>query len=811
MARRSLPLSLFQTRMVMLWERLYAGLVPILMVFAVFVGLALFGVFDALPGWLHVAAFANFVGLVVWAIIVVEPHLMMPRGDEARQRLERDSKLPQGSLSDLADTPFMSDKASPLWQAHQNRLQRRLGRLRIEKPRALIDRTDPYALRIPALMLVLVGLVIAGPAARDRLSNAVTPSFGDRSPVTADVWIEPPAYTNQPPRFLVRGELLPEGTHPLVTVPSGSTLRVRASRSTGDAPAIEVSTASPVSTENGETPPTATPGTYAADLTTSGPVTVRIGRERMTVPVEVLPDRSPEVSIIGEPSVEGGVRTRLTISIEDDYGITEGEVVMRLAANLQRAPDAPPIPGPLGPARVDAPALRGEPGLREVSLDLTEHPWAGLPVSMQITVTDGAGQSATSFARTIVLPERTFYNPLSRAVVEERRNLALAPQSWQRSLRLFDALTVAPEIFAADAKEYLLLRTAYHDLEEGRGNNVPELVESLWPLAIALEDEGLTLARQRLEAAQEALRQALADGEPPEVIDQLVEDLRQAMDDYVAALAASGDATAQENSGNESLETRDLNDILDEIAALRRQGDSAAARARLAELEQMLQNLRISQGGSGSSSSSGQSAQGERSGEPGEGEGGSLGEAGNLIDQQRRLADETFAARRGDRSQGGLSDNQRDLADAARQLGSQARGEGSAGAEALENAAQMMEGAARALERGDLTSAGQAQERAMGYLREGAAALAEEALAAEQNNQQGNGTAADNGSPAGQAADRDPLGRVYQSQGDTGIEIPDLSDPARVRELTRALRERLRDPNLPEEDRQYLERLLRRF
>lgn len=810
MPKPSLSLPLFQTRMVMLWERLYAGLVPILIVFFIFAGLALFGVFEALPGWLHLLALLNFVGLIVWAVIVAEPHLIFPRDDETRRRLEAESGLAPGRLADLLDRPFTGDAASPLWHIHQQQMVARLGRLRPGKPHAVIDRTDPFALRIPALLLTVIGLFVAGPAARDRLSGAIIPQFGDRRVVTADVWIEPPDYTRQPPRFLVRGAPLSEADGKPVTAPAGSILRIRASRASANPPRIDVTLPQESTTPPATTP---TPGTYAAALERSGTVSLRVGRDRMSFPVELTPDRVPAVTLIGEPSVEGGVRTRLTLTIEDDYGITGGEVELRLSPTLKRAPDAPPIPGPLGPATIDAPALRGEPGTRDVALDLTEHPWAGLPVTLKVRVTDGAGQTATSQAVALTLPERTFYNPLSRAIIEQRQNLALAPQSWNRSLRILGALTISPELFASDAKEYLLLRTAYHDVEDGAGQNVGDLIDSFWPLAIALEDEGLTLARQRLEAAQEALRQALANGAPPEEIDELVEELRQAMNDYLAALAASGDALAEEDGSEEMLEGQDLNDILDEIARLRRQGDSAEARQRLAELEQLLRNMRITQGGEGQQSGSGQSQQGEGDGdgEPGDGPGGTLGEAGDLIDQQRRLSDETYSARRGDRPQSGLSENQRELADAARQLGQETSGEGSAGSQSFENAAQMMENAARALERGDLFGAEQAQERAMGLLRDGASALAEEALAAEESRDGETGTAADRGSTAGQAANRDPLGRAYQGFGETGVEIPDLSDPERVRELTQSLRERLRDPNLPEADRQYLERLLRRF
>ena len=45
--------------------------------------------------------------------------------------------------------------------------------------------------------------------------------------------------------------------------------------------------------------------------------------------------------------------------------------------------------------------------------DLTEHPWAGVPVEVTLHAADAAGQEGTSETKTIVLPERPFNNPLA--------------------------------------------------------------------------------------------------------------------------------------------------------------------------------------------------------------------------------------------------------------------------------------------------------------------------------------------------------------------------------------------------------------
>lgn len=126
MLRRKLSNALFRTRAVMLFERLYAGLAPLFVVCAIFFGLALFGLFGFMPGWLHVLSVALGAGALVWAIVTGEPRLKAPSHRDARQRLEDSSDLPQGLLADLEDVPLNTSHTSLLWKAHQHQLEQSL-------------------------------------------------------------------------------------------------------------------------------------------------------------------------------------------------------------------------------------------------------------------------------------------------------------------------------------------------------------------------------------------------------------------------------------------------------------------------------------------------------------------------------------------------------------------------------------------------------------------------------------------------------------------------------------------------------------
>jgi hypothetical protein len=107
------------------------------------------------------------------------------------------------------------------------------------------------------------------------------------------------------------------------------------------------------------------------------------------------------------------------------------------------------------------------------------------------------------------------------------------------------------------------------------------------------------------------------------------------------------------------------------------------------------------------------------------------------------------------------------------------------------------------------------QTEAMDQLQQAARAMAEQMM-----NQMGQGDGPNDptGAPMGrrprQNADRDPLGRERASNGsyDEGdVKIPDQSDVQKSREILDELRRRAGERSRPELERDYIDRLLKRF
>ncbi|MEO1042421.1 MAG: DUF4175 family protein [Pseudomonadota bacterium] len=786
------PVPLIRTHALLAWERFYPAFLPVGIAILLGVALGLTGWLAQTPPWAHTSVLALVllaIGVLSWRATRL---FRWPSRRDVLRRLEERNGLADGCLDAIDAQPFSADENDPLWVAARERLVEAIGHPKL--PRLSIDaaKVDPYRLRY----LALTALLAAGASSGGDFSGmhaSLNPAFPVRPPLTVDAWIEPPAYTGLPPRVL-KGRI-----RYIHQIPEGSELHLRLRDEVG-APAKGIITfASADSGKRRIRPSDPDSGTLTWPLTESGVLAINARGETTQFTLSVRPDLPPSVFLAEEPDLSSGA-IRLKVITSDAYDLVRGTLSVSLLPGQRISEDAPAPDDDITrePALIALHELVGPSGEVDVEIDASSHPWAGLLVKAEIEVEDGRGQTARSEPFAFTMPQRTFYNPLSQAVIEERQKLAMAPSNLVRSGKTFGALIQAPDLFDVDPREHLMLRATAAALAAAKRRDVNDIVESLWPLAVELEDAGLEFARARLDAAEDALRQALRKGANPGEIAQRISELQQAIDDYIRALAESGVAQADEGTKGRSFDDDDLQDMLSQMQDLSDQGANEAAETILSQLEAMLNGLQLS-GGDGSS------GEGQPGGQPGGGSGGRAG-AGNgagpngssalsatmdLLEQQRELSDNTFAARRGDRGTEGLADQQRQSADDVGALAQGLQGDEQSALPDLNRARQAMERAAQALENDDLGRAQALQEGAMQALRDASDQIAELA----DNDFQG----------------RDPLGRALEGGNSLRAEDFGLYDPERMRELIGEIRKRLQDPNLGETERAYLESLLERF
>ena len=197
------------------------------------------------------------------------------------------------------------------------------------------------------------------------------------------------------------------------------------------------------------------------------------------------------------------------------------------------------------------------------------------------------------------LPERPFSKPMARALVEQRRVLALDADAQAKVLNTLDALTLAPERFQMESNVYLGLRAIYWQLARAKTDDqLREVVARMWDMAVHLEDGSVSDAEQALRAAEEALRQALERGADDEEIKKLTEQLRAALDTFLQAMAEQLRKNPQQlarplDPNVRQLRPQDLRNMIDRLEQMARSGAKDAARRMLQELQSMLENLQM--------------------------------------------------------------------------------------------------------------------------------------------------------------------------------------------------------------------------
>ncbi len=841
-ARRRIAAAVRRARWTLGFEHLWPRLVPLLALGGVFLIVSWLGLWQLLPD-LGRFALVGLFGTLTLFLLVPLLRLDWPSSEQALARLVRESGTPHrpaAAFGDRLGAPTEDPLTLALWRAHRLRLLQGIGHLKSGWPSPGMNGRDPYALRYLVPLLLVVAFMAAGGEREARLADALRPgTLAAEAAPRIDAWVTPPAYTARPPIFLT-GEAarlaaaggpitVPEGSIVTIRLPEDGTMSVDAATADGRPVPLELtrSATTPAvpaaAAPEGGAPPQ---GERRFALAEAGTVAIaRNGNAVARWTFAVTPDSPPTIALTREPGATASGALSLAYEVSDDYGVASAKAEITSAEPSASGEAARPLfAAPEVP--LSLPKLRMRSGTGETIRDLSSHPFAGAKVSLVLVATDEVGQTGRSAPTSFVLPARAFSNPLARAVVEQRRNLALDAGRARAVANALDAITIDPSKFKEDGV-YLSLRAAYHRLIGARDDeDLVSVVDFLWQIALGIEDGDLSLAAQDLRAAQERLKNAIENQASDAELDKAMADLREAMSRYLEALARNRQQNPQarnqqQNQNARTLTPQDLAKLMDQIEDLAKTGSREAAQQMLSELQQMMENLEA-----------GQSQQAEA------GESGPMNEAldklGEMIRRQQELMDETFKLDPDTDGSGAgqpkmtpeerqqaldaLRQGQQDLAKALEQLqkdmqaqgmqGEGQPGEGQEGEGKLGQAGRAMEGAAEQLGQGQPGAAVGRQGQALQALRDGARGLAEQM--ARQN---GTGTRQGaNGTMPGQ----DPLGRERERQGrntDLGssVKVPDAIDTQRAREILDTIRKRLGEAARPLLERDYLERLLDRY
>jgi uncharacterized protein (TIGR02302 family) len=829
-----------RARYAIFWERLWPPLAALATALGLFLALSWLGLWLWLPPLGRAAGLVLFAALALWA---AWPFWMLrlPGIADALARLDRVSGLqhrPATAIADRLAVRAEDPYSLALWNAHVERSLKSADALRAGTPAPRVASRDPYALRGLVLVAAIASFIAAGGERWQRIAAA----FDWRGVVVpanfrVDAWVAPPAYTAKPPIIL-------PGIHPGETaaaipangpfsVPVNSVLVVR---STGKLK-FELSTSGGLAAAKDEVRPPAGSEEHRFTIAGTGAVTLRGAGENLVWPFNAIADKPPVIALNKDPEQQSRGSLLLSYRLEDDYGVAEAQATFARKDDADNGRATHPLFGPPDFALV-LPQARTRNGTGQTIKDLTDHPWAGADVVMTLIARDDGGNEGKSEPFAFRLPERIFTKPLARALIEQRRNLALDAEDRLRVNTALDALAMAPDRFTPEAGTYLGLRSIYWALVRAKSDDdLREVVKRLWQMAVGIEDGDVSNAQEALRNAQNALQQALDRGASDQEIKALMDQLRAAMDRFMQALAEqlkNNRELARPLSPNTRvLSSRDLQNMLDRLENLARNGAKDAARQLLQQLQEMMENLQMGMPDMNDGDEDMMSA---------------LDELGDMIRQQQNLRDRTFQQGQSERQRGQregrsgqqqqqpdsnsfgeLRQNQQGLRDRLNKLldelknrgfgqndqnqqGQPGPGQGQEQLDQLGRAGEAMGDAAGNLGEGDAEGAVDSQGRALDALRKGAQGLAQ-----SMQQQMGRGPGPGRPGRFGQSRaqqETDPLGRPLRGRDygdDTTVRVPGEIDVQRARRIIEELRRRFGDFARPQEELEYIERLLKNY
>lgn len=854
-AAKRLKWPLRLTYIGMLAESVVRAFWPVWTILLAALAFLMLGVQDALPVE-AVWALGGTVGLglavFMWrGIRAFHP----PAMQDAAERV--DALLPERPIAALSDAQAIGqgDPASQaVWQAHLARMEQRVEAAKAAEPDLRLSNRDRFGLRYVALLAFVIALLF-GSILRVASVTEMTP--GGAALAAGPVWegwVEPPLYTGQPSLYLN------DIDRPGFAVPAGAQVTVRFYGEAGGLSLQE--------TVSGQTPTEdAEPQmVHSFDVVKSGEIVIDgPGGQSWQITAEL--DQPPEIAFDGPIARGEEGRMEAPFAASDDFGVTAGrlEITLDLDA-VDRRFGLSPEPEARETIVLDLPmTISGDRTefTETVIDDFSKHPWANLPITAVLYAADAAEQESVSEPQMAVLPGRRFFDPLAKAIAEQRRDLLWNRENARRVGKVLRSVSFTPEDIFRSETAYLKLRYLVRRLETRvsierlTDEVVEELADALWDLALEIEIGDLADALERLRRAQDRLAEAIENGASDEEIAELMQELREATEDYMRQLAEQqGDQSDQQMAQGEMQEMsqQDLQDMFDRLQELMEQGRMAEAQELLDQIRRMMENMQVTQGQGGQgqqsqgeqameglaetlreqqglsdeafrdlqeqfnpNAQSGQSQQNQgRSGDQGQGQQHSQGEGqGQQGQQGGQQGQQGQSGNQQPGGEGSLADRQQAL---RQELNRQMQGlpgagtpEGDAARRSLNRAGEAMDGAEEALRQEDFAGALDNQADAMEALREGMRELQEQ-MAQQQGQQQGQqGEQLGDANPSGT---RDPLGRDQGQNGRIGTDEDLLQGEdvyRRARELLDEIRKRSGDQQRPTEELDYLKRLLERF
>jgi uncharacterized protein (TIGR02302 family) len=775
---------------VLFFERIWPRLFPVFGLVSVFLLAVLFDLFRHLNGNAHLLILGGCGLALLILLIKVFLDFPWPKQSQALGRIEKDNDLNHQPLVSLLDQPTskLSKEQNAIWLTHQDRIARSLGRLKWPRPKVSIGKQDPYSLRYMVVLLLIIGVFGARHDLGGRFYSAFVPQvsgFG-QSNWNVQLWATPPSYTGLAADYYELDLTQDAEVQPLSLMQHSDLLLRLQGKAGREDLRLQIGSFSDKFNHLGG-------GSYAIESQISQGDFITLYRGKKVLyswPVTLRFDQPPSVAIKNRP--RQGKRGSLTFhyEAEDDFGVTEVKMHMRLL-------------GAETDEKIELVKSSQEKKVKgQFKADLTAHPWAGKTVTLSAIATDNASQVSRSGVIEFDLPTRSFKHPVARLLSDLRHDLYETAEGVQNGVAdQLAALLMTPASFSDQVAVYFSLVVAKDRLLSPlSAQDISEVQAILWETAVYLDEGSAGTLRDQLEYLSDRLSDLMNGSDDQGAMEVLFEEMTKSLDHFLQQMASqAGDLAGFEgelSSQDVDIMGRDqLLNMINQARELMRQGNMEAAQAVMQQFQDILQRMAAQQQIDPKEAAKVKEI---------------LDNLKQIKTRQQDLLDQTFTRSRNSKDKGlentkkaiEEAKDQTDLRDALEAQMQAMRDLKVKVAEDLNRAVRNMQRSIDALETGLDEHSVQAQMQALQNLEDGLKDATE--AMAQKMGMPTLGKALPGFDPMGR-------GRALGSPAGGGTMIPTERDIHQTREILQELYRRAGQKNRPEQELQYIDRLLDRF
>ncbi len=579
---------------------------PIITITAIYLTFAIYNLFEYINDYIHLLLLLAYILSMIFFIRRAILNLKPPSKKYVIRLLEKSSKLKNRPLNNLTDSlsqATQGEQQKQLWKFHLIRAKKQLSKLYLLKTAFSLKKQNPYGIGYIAIFLLFLGFFVAGNNINHKIKTAFTiPSDiktidiipSDIIPdmfVTA--WTVPPKYTKLPESYLYDGELSKGKITAKFDIPKDSNLIFHISNVKYTKPKLYINDTPTELTINEK-------GSYSLDKKISHDTEIKLSH--MFLPkiywkINVVEDRPPQIAIDNKVNITDREEIEISYRASDDYGIKNLELSIapdkNLLAKLENAP-LTKMEKQKFTQSINIPPEHIVKNLDEVKIiDLTPSIFAGYGVTISIQATDSKRHTTNSNLVNVNLPKRKFTNQIAKEIAKIREVLI-----WQKDreklTKAWEKLTTIahqPIQYKEDKGIYLSLivssmaleraiseQNKYYTYAKKDGyeykawlNNMQNIRKTLWDIAINIEDGNLTVATQNLQDALDNLSEKLKNKNlSEEEFNRLVQELQETMAKYMQALSEElQEKSNQQQNGEQKIS----NSIFDKVAKKMKTGN----------------------------------------------------------------------------------------------------------------------------------------------------------------------------------------------------------------------------------------------